>query len=435
MSVWSLSTASDSFKIKYGKLADKVFNAGNPVTMQIASKNDFVGKMLIDDNPLGFSGSVGSRVLPVPGVGNYANSILTSKKVYATVTVDRESMKASSTTEGAFYKFMDQPVKDAMDSFDRNRSRMFFGDGSGILGYGSASAADVTGAGTTGSPYIVNFVAANFNEANFEERDLVQVVTGITSLVTGAGGTAEGGDSTTNLLEVVAVDPVARNISLVGTSAVLAALVAATDPLGAAAGIAMQRSYQGDFTGLNLVSKLSAAYDAGTTGLTLYSIPLQRRWRMYVQDASAAAVTKAMLNSAAVQIEKRCGKAITMIASSYEQFSKLLDLSEDQKRYSVVLPAAPAFRKAQFGFEAVEYMTTSGPVPIIPDRMIKNSELWLLNKNYIEYRLRPEGAQWADEDGTVFLRDAADTYSARYACYGETFISPTFQGHIKNLAV
>lgn len=433
---WSIASANDSFKIKYGKLADKVFNAGNPITMQISVKEDFVGKSLVEDNPLGFSGSVGSRVLPKSNVANYVNSTLTSKKNYATVIVDRESMKASSTSEGAFFKFMDKPVKDAMDSFDRNRSRQFFGDGSGILGYGSASAADVTGAGTTGSPYLVNFVAANWNEANFEEKDFVQVVTGITSLVTGAGGTAEGGDAVTNLLEVVAVNPTARTISLVGTSPALAALVSDPGPLGAAAGIAMQRSYMGDMTGLRLVSKLSVAFDAGTTGLTLYGIPMQRRWRMYVKDAAAGALTKPLLNDVAVTVEKRTGKTVNLLACSYTQFQKLLDLSEDQKRYVTLSPANGAFKKATYGYEAVEYMTSTGPVPVVTDRMIQNDEIWFLNKNYIEYRLRPGGAQWATEDGTTFLRVTdEDTYEARYAMYGECFISPCFHGHLKGLAV
>lgn len=432
---WSIASSNDSFKIKYGKLADKVFNAGNPITMQISVKEDFVGKSLVEDNPLGFSGSVGSRLLPISNVGNYANSTLIAKKNYATVLVDRESMKASSTSEGAFFKFMDKPVKDAMDSFDRNRSRQFFGDGSGILGYGNASAADVTGAGSTGSPYIVNFVAANWNEANFEEKDFVQVVTGITSLITGGGGTAEGGDAITNLLEVVSVDPSGRNISLVGTSAALAALVSSGDPLGAAAGIVMQRSYMGDFTGLRLVSKLSVAFDSGTTGLTLYGIPMQRRWRMYVKDAAAGALTKPLLNDMAVTIEKRTGKTITMIATSYTQFQKMLDLSEDQKRYVTLTPANTAFKKANYGFEAVEYMTSTGPVPVIPDRMIRSDEIWFLNKNYIEYRLRPGGAEWFTEDGTTFLRVTdQDQYEARYGMYGETFISPNFHGHLKNLA-
>lgn len=432
---WSLATMQESFKIKYGKLADKVFNAGNPVSMQISTKEDFVGKQLVEDNPLGFSGSVGSRVLPKSNVGNYANSTLFSKKLYATVNVDRESMKASSTSEGAFFKFMDKPVQDAMDSFDRNRSRQLYSDGSGILGYGAAGAANVTGNGTTGTPYVVTFSAANWTEANWEEKDFVQVVTGITSTIDGSGGTAEGGDTETNLLAVQQVDPINRKVYLVGTSAVLAARVASPAPLGATDAIVMQRSYMGDMTGLRLVSKLSAAFDAGTTGLTLYGIPLQRRWRMYVVDNAGGALTKPLLNQMAITIEKRSGKTISMIVSSYEQYQKLMDLSEDQKRYTTVMPSSKNFQKAIYGFEAVEYLTTTGPVPVIPDRFARPDEIWFLNKNYIEYRLRPGGAQWATEDGTTFLRVTdQDQYEARYCCYGELFISPTFQGHLKNLA-
>lgn len=445
---WSLTTQSDRFKIKYGKLADKVFNAGNPITMQIAVKNDFVGKQMVEDNPLGFSGSVGSRVMPKSNVGNYANSILTSKKQYATVIVDRESMKASSTTEGAFFKFMDKPVKDAVESFDRNKSRQFFGDGSGVLAYGAAgatAASDVTGNGSVGTPYVIPLIAvsgaiAQFHDANFEEKDFVQIVTGITDLVTGAGGTAEGGDLETNLLEVVEVNTALKQIKVVGTSAVLAALVAAgvgvpgTGELPANAAIVMQRSYMGDFTGLRLVSKLSEAFDLGTTGLSLHGIPMQRRWRMLVKDAANSALSVAKINEVAIGVEKRCGKAITMIAASYEQFTKLLDLSESAKRYTTVMPASSNFKKAIYGFEAVEYMTTTGAVPVIADRMIKADELWLLNKNFIEYRLRPDGARWADEDGTVFLRTGNDSYEATYACYGDMQVSPNYHGHLKNLA-
>lgn len=430
---WSLAEQSDRFKIKYGKLADKVFNAANPITMQISSKEDFVGKQIVDDNPLGFSGSVGSGVLPKSNSGTYANSILTSKRVYATVKVEREAMKASSTSEGAFFKFMDKPVKDALESFDRNKSRMFFNDGTGILGYGDAAAADVTGLGTEVSPFIITFAASKFHEANFEEKDYVQVVTGVNA-TTGLGGTAEGGDSETNLLEVVEILPAARQIKLVGTSAALTALVVGAAPLGATDAIVMQRSYLRDMTGLRLGSRLSEAFDLGTPGLSLFGIPLQRRWRMYVKDNGGAALTKALLNHMAITIEKRCGKTISMIAPSYEQFTKMLDLSEDQKRYTIVKPANKAY--ANYGFEAVEYMTTTGPVPVIPDRMIKADEIWFLNKNYIEYRLRPGGAAWAEEDNTVFLRVAGeDSYEARYACYGEMSYSPNFHGHLKNLSV
>lgn len=432
---WSIASVNSAFKTKYGKLADKVFNAGNPITMQISVKKDFVGSSLVEENPLGFSGSVGSRVLPKSGVGNYANSTLSPKKLYATVLVDRESMKASSASEGAFFNFMDKPVKDTMDSFDRNRSRMFYGDGSGILAFGHAAAADVTGLGSVASPFIVPIHTSQWNEANFEEKDFVQIVSGITSTITGAGGTAEGGDAETNLLEIVEVDTTNKTVKLVGTSAVLTALVGATNPLPDDAAIVMQRSYMGDFTGLRLISKASEAFDSAATVTNLYGIPTQRRWRMFVKDAAAGALTKPLLNEMAITVEKRCGKTINIIVPSYKQFQKLLDLSEDQKRYTTVAPAAANFKKAIYGFEAVEYMTTTGPVPVIPDRMVKEDEIWFLNKNYIEYRLRPGGAEWATEDGTTFLRVTdEDQYEARYCCYGELFISPSFHGHLKNLA-
>ena len=433
MAVWSMTSVQSAFKIKYGKLADRVFNAGNPVLMQISTKEDFVGTKIVDENPLGYSGSVGSRKLPKAGAGNYANSELFSKKLYARVVVDREAMKASSTSEGAFFKFMDKPIKDTMESFDRNRSRMFYGDGSGILGKGGAGA-DVTGNGSEATPYLVNFIAAEFFEQNWEERDYVQVVTGISNTVTNGGGTAEGGDTETNLLEVVSVDPIARTVGLVGTSTVLAGLVTAVDPLPATSAIVMLRSYMGDMTGLRLLSKASIAHDAGTT-VNIYGIPTFRRWKMFTKNAAGGAISTALCNEVAIGVEAKTGKTVNLIGTSYTQFGKFLDLSENQKRYMTVSPANPAYNKTQFGFKAVEYMTSTGPVAVIPDRMIRKDEVWFLNKNYIQFRLRPGGAEWFTEDGTTFLRVAGDDeYEARYGTYGDCMISPSYQGHLYGLA-
>jgi len=430
-STWSLQTRDESFRIKYGKLAEVVFNAGHEILSQVKVNEKFVGKSYVEDQPLGFSGSVGSRKLPLANTGKYANSILYSKKVYGRVYIDRESLKAASTSEGAFYDFMDRPMEDLMMSYDRNRSRMLFGDGTAILGYGDAGAADVTGAGTVGSPYVVTFTAAKFNEGNWEEGDYVQIVTGINAL--GAGGTAEGGDNTTNLLEVVSVDPVNYTVSLVGTSAILAARVASPAPLGATDAIVMQRSYEGDMTGLRKLSKYTVAWQTGTTGLDLYGIPLQRRWSMYVKDESGANISTAILNNNIIQVKYRSGRDINLIASSYTQYAKMLELAENDKRY----PMVPVNAKyATFGFDAVQYMTPTGPVPVIMDRMCQKDEIWLLNTKYMEFYLRPGGIEFAEEDGTTFLRSVdEDTYEARLASYGELFISPGYQGHIKNLSI
>lgn len=434
MSEWSLSTASALFKRKYDKQSDAVFNAGNPVLSQLKVNEKFVGSDLVVNNPMGFSGSVGSGVLPKANAGKYENAILSSKRCYATMQVEREALKASATDEGAFVRMMKEPTKKALESFQRNRSRMLFNDGTGILGKGDAAAADVTGLGTVGSPFVVTFAASKFHEGFWEEKDYVQVVTGIDAL--GESGTAEGGDAETNLLEVVEVDVENKKVKLVGTSAVLAARVAAPAPLGATDAIVMQRSYLRDLQGLRGVSLFSELYDLGTLpgGKTLYSIAPQRRWKMFVKDAAAAALTKPLMNTMALTVEKRTGKTINLIASSFEQFQKLLDLSEDQKRYPI-MPRNEAYKKAIYSFEGVEYMTTTGPVPVVADRMVKKDEIFFLNTDYIEYYLRPGGAEWAQEDGTIFLRVTGyDSYEARYCMYGECLIIPPFHAHLKNLA-
>ena len=120
---------------------------------------------------------------------------------------------------------------------------------------------------------------------------IVQMVSGITDLganakyLKNAGGSSEGGDTETNLLEVVEVNAATFSLKLVGTSAILAADVAANAGAGralpATEAIVMQRSYQGDFSGIRLASQQSEQFDLAVSVEALYGIPVQRRWRMF----------------------------------------------------------------------------------------------------------------------------------------------------------
>jgi len=302
-----------------------------------------------------------------------------------------------------------------------------FGDGSGILGKGDGITA-VTGLGSSASPFVVVLPVGQFHDANFEERDYVQVVTGLSA--TNTGGVVE-----VDLLEIVEVNPTTRTVYLVGTSAHLTGLVGAVAPLATTSGFCMQNSYAIDFTGLRAISTASYAYDLSGTAGTLYGVNIQRRWKMYVVDAAAAAVTKILLNQMMLTIDRRSGKTPNLIVTGYTQFAKLLNLSEDQKRYNI-MPRDSKFAKEQFAFEAIEYMSTSGPVPVVVDRMVHDDEIWFLNDDFIEGYFRPGMAQWADEDGAIFSRiPGKDSYEARYCLYGEIFITPPFHGHLKNLAL
>ena len=424
MSAFSLVTATNVFKRKFWKMSDAVFNASNVTWSRINKNSDFVGKDMFVSNPLSFSGGVGSGALPTANVGKYEGSIINAKRVYAVAQVEREAIKASESSEGAFVKAMQETVKKTLESFMRNCSRQLFADGSGVLakGAGAAAAAAVSGAGTSVSPYLITLTAATFFDANLEERDLVQIGTG-------AAADNSGASMELTYLEIVAVDVNSFTISLVGSSVRLAALVAGTLKFATTDIIVMQNSYQNDLTGLRGISNASIAGSG-----TLYNVPVQRRWSMVVKDNLTVAISIDLINQQMLQIERVSGKVPNLIVCGFKQFQKLLALHENQKRYN--LSPKDSKYAGQFSFDGLQFMSTAGIVPIVYDRFVKDDEIWLLNDNYITMTMRPGGAQWFEEDGTVFLRDTgSDSYSARYGLYGELYIIPTFHGHIKNLAV
>ena len=112
-------------------------------------------------------------------------------------------------------------------------------------------------------------------------------------------------------------------------------------------------------------------------------------------------------------------------------FTKILNLLEDQKRYS--LPARDKKFKGQISFAGVEFMSADGAIPVIPDRFMDSDKVYGLNSKHIELHQTPGGFEWMDEDGTVFLRDTTDSYSARYGGYAELFVNPHFQGRLHTL--
>lgn len=413
MSAFNLISQSNLFKINYYKKSENVYNSANVMQGRIKKRYDFTGKQRFVAVPISFSGGVGAGVLPTANPANYEGAVITAKKVYAVCAIDRETIKASQGNEGAFVEATKETVQKTVEAYMRNCSRILFGDGSGILGYGHAAGANVAGAGTSANPYIIEIVSTGFVDANWEENDLVQI---------NVNGAVE-----TTLLTISSVDLTNRKISLVGTSVRLAALTGA-GPFSATDSVVMQGSYNLDPIGLKAVKDFSVA----ATG-SLYNIPYQRRWSMFVKDANGAGLVTDLMNNVMLQVEKRSGKTPNMIVTSYEQYQKLLDQIEDHKRYN--LPARAADLKGVLSFTGLEFMSINGPVGVFIDRFCRKDEMWFINDSYIEVHHRP-GFGWFDDDGTVFLRAASsDQYEARYGGYYENFITPTFHGCLTNLAV
>lgn len=412
MTAFNLTAQSNLFKINYYKKSENVYNSANVLQGRIKKRYDFKGKQRFVAVPTSFAGGFGTGSLPTANPADYEGAVITAKKVYSVCAVDRESIKASQGDEGAFVEATKESVQKTVESYMRNCSRILFGDGSGVLGSGAGAATNVSGNGSEATPYVLTFAAAQFKEANWEENELINVV---------VSGTPEA-----TKLEVVAVDPSVYTVSLVGSSVRLAALTGA-GPIVSTDQFVVQNSYNNDPFGLKKIKDFSIA----KTG-SLYNIPYQRRWSMYVKDAGGAGLVTDLMNDVALGVDRRCGKTPRMIMTSYVQYQKLLNQLEDHKRYTV--NARQAELKGVVSFTGVEFMSLNGPIGVFVDRFCNDDEMWFLNDDYIEVHHRP-GFGWFDDDGTVFLRSSSeDQYEARYGGYFQNYITPTFHGCLTGLA-
>jgi hypothetical protein len=420
---FNLTTATNLFKVNYYKKSENMYNSANVLAGRIKKRYDFTGRQRFITTPLSYAGGVGSGSLPISGVANYGDAVITSKKVYATCEIDRESIKASADDAGAFVRATKETVQKCVESYSRNVSRILFSDGSGILGRGDGATA-VSGAGTTADPYIVTMNATGWKEANFEERDIVQVITAMNAYPDNSVGTEEA-ITESNPLYISEVVPSLKQIKLVGTSAALAAHVGGGTSLSATEGLCMQKSFGNDPEGFKSILE-------ATSG-SLFNVAVQRRWQATQVSAGGAGVSTDLMNRMMLDVEKKFGKAPNMVVTSYEQYRKILNLLEDHKRYS--LPARSSELKGKVSFEGVEYMSTAGAVGIFYDRFADSDKVYFLNDNFIEVHHRPDHG-WFTDDGTVFLRKKGDdAYEARYGGYFQNFITPSAHGILTGLSV
>jgi hypothetical protein len=400
MSRFNLTDQSNHFKIKYGKVSENAYNSANVMLARVKKTYTFTGKQMLEAIPTSYAGGVGSGSLPVANADTMANAIITAKKVYSTVEIDREAIKAADGKDGSFVSQTKHTVQKGVESFNRNMSRILWNSlDNGQLGVGDNSTA-VTGAGTAGSPYSVVMSATGWKEANWEEQDGVNCGT------------------ETSLLVVASVTPSTRTITFTGTSATLAAAVAGTAATNAK--FYMQGSKDNDPT--------SIATALAATTSTLYSVTVGRKWQAPVQaDSSGAGLTTDDMNTDMIAIQKRCGKVPNLIVTSSVQYRKLLNLLEDKKDY-VVDPRASEL-KGKISFSGLAFHSAAGLVPIFWDRFVDDDRIYYLNDDMIEIRHRPNFG-WFDDDGSVFLRKAdSDAYEARYGGYLENYVMPTWHGY------
>ena len=401
------------FKIKYEKLSENVYNSANVLLGRVKKSYNFTGKRLSIAIPQSFAGGVGSGSLPKANTAIYGDAQITAKKMYAVVEIDRESIKAALSDEGAFVRATKEVVQKGVESFMRNLSRALFNDGTGSLGV-VASEVEIDAAGIeAGAPGVGTLVntkvtITDMKEANFEERDLVNVAT---ASLTGALRTFSGSDK----IEIQSVNPDDNTIVLPGTSL----------GITAADVIIMQGSRNNDPEGLKLLDKVE--------GESSYGIAHGRRWKA-AQKTSAGNISTDLLNEMMLKVKKQCGKSPNLIVTSFKQYEKILNLIDDKVQYKVETRAGLKGKNGvPLSFSGIQFMSIDGPVGIFPERFVEDDRLYLLNDAHIHIHHRPDFG-WFDDDGTVFLRKASsDAYEARYGGYLQIYINPCFHGVMSGL--
>lgn len=396
MAQFSLSNNAALFKTKFGKMSENAYNSANVLLGTIIKKYDFVGEDMKVAVPTFFSGGVGSGVLPTANPASSVKATLLAKKVYGVTEIEREAIKASMTDEGAFVEGLKWNVQKTVEAWNRNASRILFGDGTGALGTIQANAT-----GSAAAPVII-ITAASWVEGHWEENDYVNC----------------GTDA--SVFEVDTVAPATRTVTLARISGTLDLTASGNGLI-----VYMQNSKDKDPLGLKGVC------DAVSS--TLYGVNVARRWKSTQIAAGGSGISEDILNELIIRTQYRCGKAPKKIMTSYTQYRKILNFLEDHKVY-MVDPRANEL-KGKISFKGIEYISDAGPIGIFADKMCPDDRMYAVNTDFVTAHHRPDFG-WFDDDGTVFLRkNNDDAYEARYGGYYQNYIIPTFQGVVTGLSI
>ena len=396
-----------------------MYNTATPLLMRINREHNFVGEDEKAPVPTGYEGGVGSGSLPTAGKSNAEKYTITTKKIYARVEIARQLMKQASKKEGSFVKALGHKMGKGVESYVRNTSRMLFNDGTGSLSVGSASAANVTGAGTTGDPYLVELKMENSTtspvvgnkRASLEKRDLINVNSETTDL---------------EITDVAIASDKDITLTLVGTSSRLATLATA-NPFGAADTLHMQGSKDNDTEGLKGVLDATSGTKYGVT------ISTGNRWQAF-QKAVTSSISEDLILEMLLGVNEQSGQNTDMIVTSFKQWRKLSNQLEDKKEVQISPRFGSEKLKAKVGFNAISVKSPfNKDVPIVIDRFCEEDRMYFLNTKQIILKHAPDHG-WFDEDGTIFMRVTDDdAYEARYGGYKEFFIIPSFQGVLTGL--
>lgn len=409
----TMSSADALFKEFYGSGSDQsLVNKKTPL-LSILMKNhkaDWVGDSFVQPVRFGSAVGIGYRAvgqnLPSPKSAPRGKAVFTAKRAYATAEYDREAIVASRNDRGSFAKVTVDEVESTIEGFNLHMlERAFFSDGSGKLG----EVKSVTGAGTTGSPWVIVGETNGTNAPKHKKRYYPRGAK--LDLYTAAGVYQM-------TIEVVSASATTVTATTVATGSV--ATPVALDIMY------WEGNKDGECVGLNLIAPVSAG---NLYGISQTSNP---EFKGLISNLAGATIGFGDLNDLISDIEEEIDSPDLAIGS-HSTVAALKSQAEDQKRYSM---AEIKSSDLKVGFQGIQLMSDDGAFPMISSQMCPDDEIYFVNKKYLQLVMRQDFG-WFDDDGTILMRDTnKDVLAARFGGYFELFCSkPNSVARLRNFAL
>lgn len=402
---FDITEANNLFKTDFKEYAENVYNTDMLLWSQ-CEKPEMTGKKTEFPVPFGYQGGISMGSLGEANVADYQDVNFTHEKLYGVSRIARDAVAASMSSKGAFVRGMQETIDKTVESMEWLFSQVLYGNGDGSLATVKSSSG-VTDNGGGNFSVILGETATDFDgfkEANLEERMFVNFGSG------------------TDLFEIISVDPSTRTIVVQRESA-------GSDAPTESDVVYLQKSKDAAPNGLKQV------LDAASS--SLYGVTVGRRWQAH-QLNPAAAIDFNLINNALASNQRKVGKKnmVDIAVTSYTQMAKIMNLSEDQKRYDIITlkPKGMENLDTVIGFSGIQIMTPNGPIKLFAEKFVEDDRLYMLNSKQIKIYTMPKSG-WVTDDGTTYLRVAdEDNFEARYAWYGQNYIAPTYQVRIKGLS-
>jgi len=406
---YSIADLSGLYQTAYGGFETDQANWDSSELMAKVNKNKkFVGNQLNMGHMFSSGGGSSSGSLPSSAAPSIRQPIITAKSVYATSTIDNQSMQAArqaGNNLGAFQDATRLSAEMLKVNFRENVARQFFGDGTGHLGTVSAVTTNASG------NYTVTISSATWLQENFKENDLLNF-----------------GTDTELFLLTPEPDVANKQLTVARQSGIY--VPKAGDK------IYTQKSKDNEMTGLKGICDLAA-------GDSAYGITKSYRWSATTQAAAGVGPSVALFREfdQAMRLKAR-GVLPTDYIMSHTQM-RLFENAIDAKSI-IQIPPSPG-QNIESGSTTSGVLINGRVVRISWSPYVEEDRIYAINKNKISYEMRPNNTGAEGMGGYLLNGDSVffplhvsgtptDAYSMFYASYGDLWFAPPFVGCIDGLA-